>query len=299
VWVFDPRGAGDFAVTARFAEHYESGFDNQTTDAILAHLRELRAEMDRRFATLKAWGVAGDPEVGMPPIVVVVDECQELFAHARHGREATDLLADVLRRGRAARINMVLAAGNPDAQPIPTQIRDNIPVRFCLRVTGHYTNDQVLGAGAYRSGLRATDLTHADTGIGILIDDDRPRTVRAFHVDHATAEQAADRAAALRDKPGRATNAPPKTGIIGDLADVLDSIGFVDGVVSGQELLNALRSGWTNAYDAWTARDLATALAAHGLSIAVLRRRTDGRMTVHRGYTRAALTAAVGRDSAD
>jgi DNA segregation ATPase FtsK/SpoIIIE, S-DNA-T family len=45
------------------------------------------------------------------PVVVGVDECQVMFEHPKHGTEFEDICADVVKRGPATGIVLILATG--------------------------------------------------------------------------------------------------------------------------------------------------------------------------------------------
>ena len=107
--------------------------------------------------------------------MVAFDECQRIFEHQQHGKEAELLAEDLVRRGPAAGIIAVFATQRPDAKSLPTGISGNAVLRFCLKVLGHQANDQVLGTSAHKNGVKATIFSRRDLGIGWLSGEDVDR----------------------------------------------------------------------------------------------------------------------------
>ena len=77
--------------------------------------------------------LAAKGDLGLHPIVVGIDECQVLFEHATHKSEATDLVTDLVKRGSAVAIMVLVATQRPDKDSLPTGIRANAVLRLCLR----------------------------------------------------------------------------------------------------------------------------------------------------------------------
>jgi S-DNA-T family DNA segregation ATPase FtsK/SpoIIIE len=215
------------------------------------------------------------------PIVVGVDECQVWFEHPDHGAEIEEICTDLVKRGPATGIVLLLATQRPDSKSIPTQISDNAIFRFCLKVAGQVPNDMVLGTSSYKNGVRATTFSFSDKGIGILKGDgDEPRTVRGVYIDAPGAEKIVVRARAVRTAAGRLTGYA--AGLDAEveeqdtttlLHDVLTAIGDTDKAWS-ESIVDRLAELRPAAYGAWAelptgsakATQLAAALKPFGIN---------------------------------
>lgn len=92
-------------------------------------LRDLRGEVRRRADTIKnvpkdlcpdgkvTRHLANNPTLGLHPLVVVIDECQNLFANPVYGKEAGELATDIIKLGRALGIVLILATQRPTRTP--------------------------------------------------------------------------------------------------------------------------------------------------------------------------------------
>ncbi|XTZ18220.1 FtsK/SpoIIIE domain-containing protein [Micromonospora echinospora] len=216
--VFELKGTGDLEALALVATRYASGADDDTIEEALDALRELRKECQRRATVIKGLPksvcpenkvtpeLAGRKTLGLHPLVVAIDECQELFSHAEFGKEAGELAEKVIKLGRALGIHLMLATQRPDAKSLPTGVSANVGTRFCLRVMGQVENDMILGTSAYRNGVRATMFTRRDKGVGYLVGAaDDAQIVRTFYLDGPAAERICQRGRALREAAGTLT----------------------------------------------------------------------------------------------
>lgn len=109
-------------------------------------IQSLRAEVRWRESALAAAGVRdiGDPRVGIPRLVIVVDEFAALLADQP---ELHAVFTDVAARGRALGMHLVLGT-----QRIAGVIREsllaNCPLRLSLRVTDRGDSRSVVGTDA-------------------------------------------------------------------------------------------------------------------------------------------------------
>src|SRR6202044_621429 len=125
-----------------------------------------------------------------------------------------EICTDLVKRGPATGIILILAAQRPDAKSLPTGISANAVLRMCLKVMGQIENDMVLGTSAYKNGIRATTLrAEIDAGIGMYVGGIAAQVVRAFYLNLPAAERVAVRARALRESAGTLS------GIAAGLAD--------------------------------------------------------------------------------
>ncbi len=102
----------------------------------------MRAEMERRISMKHL-----EEFSRLPIIVCVIDEFLAFISGAddkRSSKLVQDTLSDILRRGRHARIHMVLAAHNPTKQNVKIDISD-IPTKMAFRVAKFTNSVTVLG----------------------------------------------------------------------------------------------------------------------------------------------------------
>jgi hypothetical protein len=141
-------------------------------EAAIGVLKDLCAEMDRRYATLLAAGlrkIRPGGEFGLH--VVAIDE---LAFYMRGGKrdertELTETLRDLISRGRAAGIIVIAATQKPSSEIIPTFVRDLFSFRMALRCTTPEASDTVLGQGWASQGYSASTLDPTARGVGFLL----------------------------------------------------------------------------------------------------------------------------------
>lgn len=91
----------------------------------------------------------------------------------------------------------------PDARSLPAAISSNAILRFCLKVQGQVENDMVLGTSAYKNGVRATQFTRRDKGVGILDGEETdPQIVRTYFINGPAADTIVTRARKAREAAG-------------------------------------------------------------------------------------------------
>ncbi|MEU7868297.1 cell division protein FtsK [Dactylosporangium sp. NPDC049140] len=287
-WVlaFDLKGTGDLAPLAKVAHRYRAGDDEEDIEYAIVAMREMRAELRRRTKVIRDLPVDVCPEnkvtpelasrkaLGLHPIVIGADECQVWFEHPKYGDEFEEICTDLVKRGPAAGITLILATQRPDAKSLPTGISANAVLRFCLKVMGHTENDMVLGTGARRAGMRATMFSRRDRGIGYLAGEgDDPQIARTFYIDGPTATAIIVRARAAREAAGTLsgyatgetvdTTAVRRDTLLDDLAAILTDAEPKQWSEVVCERLAALRPA---AYAGITRDQLTAALKPHGLA---------------------------------
>lgn len=312
------KGDGFHKNTRAFADQYIDGIDDESIEQTLNMLRGLKTEVIRRTKVFKNLPPSINPDgktnpaiakkrsLGLPILLAAIDECQNLFAHKQHGAEAGELAEFIIKVGRSLGVILLLATQRPDKDSVPTGVSANVSIRFCLRVMGQMENDMILGTSAYKNGIRATQFTKGDKGIGYLVGaSEDPQIVRTYFLDqHATAVIAA-KARALREAAGTLSGyaldpegaeqnqAPSSRGVLDDLDELFPTLPFHEDKVRGEELLALLQSHNPGAYDAWKVETLTGALKPHGVASIDVSRRDAGKQTVRKGYTRQALADAI------
>ncbi|WP_433299021.1 cell division protein FtsK [Actinoplanes sp. CA-030573] len=219
-WIeaFDLKGTGDLSPLEPVAHAYRAGDDEEDIEYVVTALREVHAEMRRRTKVIRDLPrdlcpenkvtdeLASNRKLKLHPIAIGIDECQRGFEHPKYGAEIEEIAEDLVRRGPAVGIFLLLATQRPDAKSLPTGISANAVLRFCLKVMGQTENDMVLGTSMYRNGIRATMFARRDKGIGYLAGEgDEPVIVKTFEIDGPAAEAIVARARAARERYGNIT----------------------------------------------------------------------------------------------
>lgn len=288
IYAYDLKGTGDLSPLECVAHRYGVGDEDDAIAEFLDDMRELQAELRRRTKVIRDLpkdlcpenkvtpGLAGKRSLGLWPIVVGIDECQRGFEHKEYGKELTEIVTDLVKRGPALGIIVIVATQRPDAKSLPTGIADNVVLRFCLRVMGQVPNDMVLGTSSYQAGIRATMFSQEDKGIGILRGEGAdPKIVRTVaDLDAPAAEKVALRAHAMRQAAGTLTGycvgeqveKTPQANLLDDLQVVYAQAQRRDrpGVWS-VELVAGLKDLRPEVYGGWDQDTLAAALKPYAL----------------------------------
>jgi DNA segregation ATPase FtsK/SpoIIIE, S-DNA-T family len=312
--LFELKGSGDLSTLEPVAHHYASGPDDETIEQTVTSLREVYKDLERRAKTISKLPRAQCPEnkvtpelsakrsLGLFPLVVAIDECQELFSHAEYGKEAGELCTAIIKRGRALGVILLLATQRPDKNSLPTAVSANVGVRFCLRVMGQLENDMILGTSMYQNGVRASTFTPKDKGIGYLVGaSDDPQIARSAYIDNPAAEKIVVRARALRERAGTLTgHAVGETQLAEDAAraNVLDDVASVyqagEDRLWSEVIVARLAEHRPDAYQGWTPNALAAALKPHGIAPKQIPLRDEsGAERNKRGYLLAAITEVI------
>ncbi|MFE2886314.1 cell division protein FtsK [Streptomyces sp. NPDC059272] len=311
---YDLKGTGDLdPVGERVAHRHRAGDEEEDIEYALRDLRALREELRRRAKVIRSLPrdicpeskvtseLANKKSLGLHPIVVGVDECQVWFEHEKYGKELEEICTDLVKRGPATGIVLLLATQRPDAKALPTGISANASARFCLKVMGQLENDMVLGTSAYKRGVRATMFSWGDKGIHYFVGEGSDaRIVGSVYVDAPNAESIAARARKLREAAGtlsgHALGEEPETDASTSydlLADLLAVIPADEPKVWSETVVSRLAELRADVYDGWAPEALAAALKPHGVSTVQVGRRVDGKVVNRRGVDRSHIVASI------
>ena len=245
MWLHELKGSGDLDPLEQVSHRFVSGIDDASIAYAAESLKLLKAEIERRTERLRALPREVCPdkrvtrEIGTKrslrlwPIACVIDECQNLFAHEKYGKQAGDDAMFIIKIGPAFGVMLDLATQRPDAKSLPTGVSSNVGLRFCLKVMDQTANDMVLGTSAYKNGIRATTFRpEVDAGIGYLVGaSSHPQVVRTYYLDMPAAERVAKRARALREAAGTLSgvalgedDAAPQRDVLADAAEALAGV---------------------------------------------------------------------------
>lgn len=217
LWLWEFKGTGDFDALEPLATptRFGSGPSDANVESAMAGLVALKAECERRAEVIRSLG-AQAPEhkvtselanlPGLHPIVVAIDESQELFrsrvpyGKSTIGKEAGELAESIIKLGRALGIMLLISTQRPDQESLPTGVTANVSTRFCLRVLDQVSNDMILGTSAHKRGIKANNITSREKGVGYLLGQhDEAKIVRVFNPSLQEIYGIVDKAIALRD----------------------------------------------------------------------------------------------------
>jgi len=299
------KGTGDLSCLEHVAHSYGSGADDATLERCLADVREVFGELDRRAEVIRKLPrdlcpenkvtpeLAARRSLRLHPLVLTISECQEAFGHPKLGKEFDRLVTGITKRGPALGIIPLLDTQRPDADSLPSGIRSNIAVRFCLKVMDQLANDMVLPTSSYKTGLRATEFATADKGIGWLLGHaDQAEIVRSYYCDAVQADAIGRRARRMREEAGTLSGyclgqqeaAMPVVDLLADVLAVTEGTDRIWSAALADRLAD-LRPG---IYHGWGAREVGDALRLRGVEVAQVW--IDGQN--QRGVTREAVAAA-------
>ncbi|WP_149180844.1 cell division protein FtsK [Streptomyces sp. TRM49041] len=311
---YDMKGTGDLdPVGDRVAHRHGAGDDDEVIEYALRDFRALREELRRRTKVIRSLPrdicpeskvtseLADKRSLGLHPIVIGVDECQVLFEHPKHKDEFEEIATDLVKRGPATGIVLLLATQRPDAKALPTGISANASARWCMKVMGQLENDMVLGTSAYKRGVRATMFSWADKGICYFVGEGADaRIVRAVFADAVAADQIALRARKLREDAGtlsgHALGEVPEedAGSTYDLLrDILAVVPAAEPKCWSETIVARLAALRPDVYAGWDPDALAAALKPHGISTIQVGRRVDGKVVNRRGIDRSHITTTI------
>ncbi|MFE1992126.1 cell division protein FtsK [Streptomyces parvulus] len=312
---YDLKGTGDLDPVGNAVSHrHRAGDEEEDIEYAVRDLRALREELRRRAKMIRTLPrdicpeskvtsqLANMASLGLHPIVVGVDECQVWFEHDKYGKELEEICTDLVKRGPATGIVLLLATQRPDAKALPTGISANASARFCLKVMGQLENDMVLGTSAYKRGVRATMFSWADKGIHYFIGEGADaRIVGSVYVDAPAAEAIGARARKARELVGTLSGyalgesleetAGPTYDLLADVAAVVPE---KEERVWNERIAARLAELRPDVYGGWKGENVTSALKPHGIKTRDVAGTTDdGTRTTRRGIARADLLKAI------
>ncbi len=141
--------------------------------------------MEARYQQLLAEGKR-KIDRSTPLQVLVVDELAHYLAWPDKKPRDTfsEILRDLVSRGRAAGIVVIAATQKPSSDIVPTSLRDLFGYRWALRCTTNAASDTILGSGWASQGVTAATIAPATRGVGWLLHESgMPVRLRAHHLD--------------------------------------------------------------------------------------------------------------------
>lgn len=173
----------------------------------LATLMRLQIMMDRRYSYLRACKRRGiRPTDTFRPLLLGIDEIAYFSTVAgdkKTQEQFSNLLRDLVARGRATGIIVVAATQRPSSDIIPTSLRDLFAWRFAGRCTTDSSSDIVLGHGWAAKGWTANSISPTNKGLGLLIaEGGAPLLVKSAYLTDADCQAIDAYAAQARRERG-------------------------------------------------------------------------------------------------
>jgi S-DNA-T family DNA segregation ATPase FtsK/SpoIIIE len=172
------------------------------TDAIDA-FTQFQDIMNRRYRRLLAAGLRKiTRHDGEPVYLILIDEYAYYSATVGTKQERERFAAltrDLVARGRAAGVIVILATQRPSHQVIDPSMRDLFSYRWAFRCTTDSSSDTVLGQGWAGEGYTATEIDPLARGVGWLLSETGvPRRIKAAWLTDTDIHDLAAYAASLR-----------------------------------------------------------------------------------------------------
>lgn len=282
IWV--PDANFDFEVFKPRCSRYVMGAENEKIAEILAHLRELHAEVQDRGELLVKYRIPevtrewASKNVGLHPLVCLLEEAHVAFQHEQYGRDICQLVIDIVRLGRKRAIHFIVSTQAPTKDSIPRDVTRNCSNGIAFAVGDHVANDALLGQGAYRGGHRATELIPGtDIGTAVVkgFTGQRSEMIQAYFLsvddkhDQVTRiiqrslEAIKQRGVTLPDRTA-ASIAEPARELLRDLDEVLGDTPVPAADVPA--LLSRLAPDW-GPYRRMTGKEVIAELARQGVKV--------------------------------
>lgn len=312
-YVADGKGGADWMPMRAVAHRMVMGAEDDAIEALKAMLKELLAEMERRFALFRSLPTSLCPQgkltpeiqkrYNLPWIFVTIDELQEyLTAMEKDDRDQViNDLARIARRGPAAGFISNYASQRPDADSVPTKLREIITIRYSTQVVDQTSSDMVLGKGKAAQGADASVLSEDHMGVGVLVTGPASFvTVKADYLDGPAFVEICTRGRELRKAAGQLSG-----DALGDVTSAADEQGYtVPEVISDvleamrhsvrmftTDLLAALTRIDEDTYGDWDAEKLAAELEKAGVKRSSKQVKINGENRA--GYQRRDIEDAV------
>lgn len=311
-FVADGKGGGDWLPMRQLAHRLVLGAETDAVTALELMLDEVIEEMEAAYRIIRKIPASIAPDAKLTPQIqrryhlplnfVTIDELQEyLTAISNNGRREAliDRLCRIARRGPAAGYICNFASQRPDADSVPTRLREIVTYRYCTQVIDRTSSDMVLGKGKAAQGADASILSEEHVGVGVLVTGPANfTTVLCDYLDLPSFTAVCARSRQLREQAGTLTGdasddvlARAEAEIIPQvLSDALTLMRHVERIHS-YDLLNRLINLDQDSYGHWSPERLAEELADAGVDRTTRQVKIDGRNL--NGYHRSDLEAAA------
>lgn len=192
-------------------EPVSDAFVGPEMDAAIRVLHDLRKIINERQHDLLAIAVQEQRPVrrirqshGLPIHVLVIDELAEYTEpKTKEAAEFSSLLRSLVSLGRACGVIVVAATQKPQANVVPSELRDLFQYRLALRCATPPMSDVILGQGWAAQGVNAAKIPSGSPGNGLLLAEGAlPRPIKTFNLTDDDLAMLARRARRLRQEKG-------------------------------------------------------------------------------------------------
>lgn len=195
LWLMDGKMV-EFEAWKTCAHAFVSGPDLAGAVDMLTQLRD---EMNARYQRIRAAGavfVLDDMELDVLMIDEVPTYTRPTVMSDKKAMEQIKtiqgLLWTIVAKGRGAGVITILSAQKPDANTVPTDIRDLFDNRLALHCNTKAMSDTILGAGAGEEAVaNAATIPSGQPGVGYYLGDDGVTKMRAFFMSNEQAVEVA------------------------------------------------------------------------------------------------------------
>ncbi len=180
-------------------------FVGPSIDDAISAFKALQREMNNRYDMLLDLGLRKiTRDTGHDAVLIVIDEYAYFSATVGTKTQQGEFAAlsrDLVARGRAAAMPVVLATQRPSHQVIDPSLRDLFAYRWAFRCTTDSSSDTVLGHGWAGQGYTAAAIDPRSRGVSwLLAETGVPRRVKTAYLTDADIRHQATYAARLRRK---------------------------------------------------------------------------------------------------
>lgn len=311
-WMADGKGGGDWRPIGLVAHRYVLGAEREAVDALEAMFEEVIDEMEAAYRVLRRIPTSLAPDAKLTPAIqqrynlpihmVTVDELQEYLtaiADQKRRDRIIDLACRIARRGPAAGFVSNFASQRPDADSVPTRLREIISIRSCTQVIDRTSSDMVLGKGKAAQGADASILSEEHVGVQVLVTGPANfTTVKTDYLDVPAFAEICARGRTLRQAAGTLSGdavddvlaRAEAERIPQVLSDALTLMRHTERMHT-TDLLNRLVNFDEDTYGDWSADRLGSDLAQAGVERSTTQVKIQGKNL--NGYHKSDLIAAA------
>ena len=180
-------------------------FVGPSMDDAISAFRALQKLMNERYEMLLDLGLRKiTRDTGQDAHLIVIDEYAYFSATVGDKKQQGEFAAlarDLVARGRAAAMPVVLATQRPSHQVIDPSLRDLFAYRWAFRCTTDSSSDTVLGHGWAGEGYSAAVIDPRSRGVSwLLAESGVPRRIKTAYLTDDDIKYLAAYAAQLRRK---------------------------------------------------------------------------------------------------
>lgn len=275
--IFDLKGSADWRMFKPLCRAFGLGHTDKTIGELLRVLEKVQKEIDRRSEVVGNLDLdrcpdghvtrelALDPELGLQPLILIIDEVQWAFQHRLHRKKILELVENIVKGGQYVGVTIILATQKPDSKSVPTEVRDVIASRAALHCKTRQASETILGTSAYGEGWDAASLPPLE-GLAILYGEEEDAGLaettiaRTDYANIPAATAVAARAALAREKVGRLPKQRQVDPLIGMCRQIQGSRRYIPAA----ELIDVLSIQPEYAERPWTSDSLGKALRSKG-----------------------------------